>query len=160
MTQSHADIQAAQTPPIDRTMKPDSIKIQLATSLMLFLAVIDQRCALLIYPQGLGRTDPQRVPRRSCRLITANMQNVLLNNEYVWQRARLPRATFVAIKVRLTLQRAWTIRYISGRACRRERGWQMCYIMREEAGRCATCQDTDVCVSLTSLPVIRFNPQV
>lgn len=102
---------------------------------MLFLAVIDQRCAPLIYPQGPVRTDPQRVPRRSCRLITANMQNVLLNNEYVWQRAHLHRATFVAIKVRLTLQRAWTIRYISGRACRRERGWRMCYIMREEAGR-------------------------
>lgn len=65
VTQSHADIQAAQTSSIDRAMKPDSIKIQLATSLMLFLAVIDQRCALLIYPQGPERTDPQRVPRRS-----------------------------------------------------------------------------------------------
>lgn len=83
MTQSHADIQAAQTSPIDRTMKPDSIKIQPGTSLMPLLAVIDQRCALLIYPQGPERTDPQRVPGRSCRLITANMQNVLLNNEYV-----------------------------------------------------------------------------
>lgn len=83
VTQSHADIQAGQTSPVDRTMKPYSIKIQLATSLMLFLAVIDQRCALLIYPRGPERTDPQRVPRRSCRLITANMQNVLLNNEYV-----------------------------------------------------------------------------
>lgn len=107
-------------------MKPYSIKVESLLSLMLFfLEAIDQCNALFMCPcrPVEQRRDPEKIPWKSCSLINTNMQNVywimnMLEGEHVC----LP--YIVSIKVRLTLQRAWTLCYISGRACRRERGWK------------------------------------
>lgn len=151
--QSNIDLQAAETFGLKTPMKSNLIHHYCPSWEPLIIGMPSLSLPIAWSAQ------PQRIitPRQSCAFITGNMWNVywIMSTSASEHVCPAP-----PIKVRLPLQRAWTLLHISGRACRRERGRQMCSIMWEEAGNCTTCQDTDACISLKSPSVMYFNPQV
>lgn len=125
--------------------------------MLFFLEVIDQCSALFMCPcrPVEHRTNSEKRPRKSCSLINTNMQNVysimnMLGSEHV---CPAPHCCYKS-EANTPKSMSSLLERVGGR----EQGWQMCYIMQEEAGRRTTCQDTDVGVSLTIAPTDMFQP--